>query len=267
LFSKIRAAAIAAIFAIGALGTTTQPAYAAVDANNGLCAGNQWAANLTGQWYYQNTGTQNFDDVQGYLTDRALYPCEGLYYQGWSFAAAANVQGASGTCVSSNGNCVWQLGMYQDGGNAGDQNYFVYTDYSGSGVPIKITTVRPSFGNRYKFRIFKNSTGQIGYWIGTSTGTQLWAHGTSTWPSDTHTAWWGYETGNSRTLAGLDPNDSAADLVGLWSIVGSSTLNTQTYITSICSSPSGGPTCAERATRSVTGGSNEIFNVYGLTTG
>ena len=262
MFNKLRAALIAAALAITSIGVTAQPVAAA---NNGLCAANQWPANQTGQWYYSHTVAigGSLDEIDGYLTDRVLYPCEGLASQGWSFAAAANVQGDSGG--------IWQLGILQEGGNAGDQNYFVYTNLNGSGAYVKITSPRPTFGNRYRFRVYKTTAvpaGYVGYQIYTSGGSLLWSLQSFTvvWPQSRF-AWWGYETGNSRSLAGIAPNTPVADLVGLYSLTGVSTLVTKTNISSTCFSPSGGPSCATRATRVVTGGSNEIFNVFGQTTG
>lgn len=258
MFNRIGAGIAALLLAI----TLAAPTPVAA-ANNGFCVANQWPANQTGQWYFDKNvapGGQ-FDEVIGWLTDRPLWPCEGLGIgQGWSFAAAANIQGETG---------LFQLGFIQVAGQAGDQNYFVYTPFDGSGQAVPISSPRPTFGNRYKFQITKfPNTGQVYYRIYTSGGTLLWSPLGGTFPtSNSAKAWWGYETGNSRSLAGIDPNSAAADLVGQYSWVGSSTIWTRTNYGTACSSPSGGPICSVRAFMTTSGSSNEIFNVRGQTTG
>jgi hypothetical protein len=253
LFNHLRFVVLALALMVGAISFTPTPASAQAE---GLCIYNNWPSNLTGQWYYQQTTSVYFDHVYGYLTDRKLYPCEGLSYQGWSFAAAANVQG---------GGKIFQLGLLQEAGNAGDQNYFVYTEFSGSGQYVKLTSVRPVLGNRYQFHIWKNSNGKVAYSIATTSGSIIWqSASTTSYPTNLNLAWWGYETANSKSQAGINPGASAADLVGLWSTSSSSTLNTETNITPLCTTPVGN--CHFWADMLVSGGNNEIFNVRGYLT-
>lgn len=221
------------------------------------CFFNNWPNDKTGQWYYKQTTSGSFDHVYGYVTDRSLWPCEGTSGMGWSFAAAANLQG----------NGIYQLGILQEAGNGGDQNYFVYTEFNGSGVYVKLTSPRPVKGTRYQFHIWKTSGNHIGYSIATQTGSILWqSESTRTWPAGLNFAWWGYETANSKSQAGINPGAAAADLVGQWSLVGSSTLNTETNITPHCVIPVNDPPCTFYADMLVSGGSNQIFNVRGYLT-
>lgn len=233
----------------------------------GLCVQNEWDPNLTGQYYFDKTvSLSTFDEIHAWVTARKLYPCEGLSYQGWSFAAVANLQapGASGC-----NRCIWQLGYLTEGGNAGDQPYFVYTSPSGDGVYHLITSVRPTLGSRYHFKIYEYSTGKLRYMILDSSGTNIWSYITSqAWLTQMTFAWWGWESSNSKSMGGLQDGAAAADLVGQYSLVGYPSVVTVTGLTAIdhCNVPPGSQSCSYRQFLQVSGTNDEIFNVFGLST-
>jgi len=86
------------------------------------------------------------------------------------------------------------------------------------------------------------------------------------WPSGANFAWWGWEVGNSKSAAGIADGTGSgrADLVGLYSLASSSSLITESGFTALCHTPSGGPTCQDRALMYITSG--YIFNVQGTNT-
>jgi hypothetical protein len=223
-------------------------------ASAGFCNQNQWPPDQTGQWVFTHGTTGTYDDVEGWVTDRQLLPCISLDPStGYAFAAAVNVQ---------NNTSIYQLGVYQD---ATGSRHFAWVNGSASVVNI-IGSPRPSIGTRYHFRLY-NLRGTRQFTIYTSDGSFVWSSGNAgSWPAGLDFAWWGYEVGNSRSEAGIVDGQGSgrADMVGQYSLSGSSTLVTQPVVPG-CTSPVGGPTCQNRALMFVTGGGT-IFNVQGTNT-
>jgi hypothetical protein len=248
----MRHAALAIALITAGLST---PAVAAASGVQGFCPGSTWSPTSTGQYYhsFNATGSSYFTEVDGWLTVRDLWPCEGLSNSGYSFAAAANVQRPNGQ--------IYQVGYMVEGGNGGDTPYFAYA--AGSPDAVIITSPRPVKGNRYRFIVYKGTgaTHPVILVIKDSTGNNtVWSKTTTiAWGSDLHTAWWGWEIGNMNSAGGLSPDSARADLVGLWSTNDLPALTQRNFISPIAFEPDGDPN--DGTHMHVSGSSNEILNV------
>ena len=257
MFARLRRSVSLAL--VATVTTSLGLAAPVVATHQGLCVGNQWPGGNTGQWYFERNNQANtFDAIYGWLTDRALFPCEGLGFgQGWSFAAAANIQSDD-----RGHNWIFQLGIIQVAGQGGDQNYFVRTASDGSGSAIIINNPRPSFGNRYQFRIYKAGDAQIHYQIRNAADNIIYSFDTGTsWDNDLQHAWWGYETANSESMPGIHKIDPVADLVGQYSYINNAAITTRTNIAPISACPTGCGDDWPNTQMNVSGGTNQIFNV------
>jgi hypothetical protein len=259
MFNKLRRAVVALALVAGIFSITPPVPTYADSGVQGLCSFSTWPADRTGQYYFkrQVTGSYYIDVVHGWITARALWPCEGLSDRGWSFAAAANLQ----DIVNTNcGRCIWQLGYLTEAGNAGDQPYFVYTSDNGNGDYHLITSPRPVVGTRYHFEIVRNGSGIMVYRIKDVNNNILWSRTTSkAWTTGMKFAWWGWEIANMYSAAGLCGGCAHADLVGLYSDSSTSATLPNNFITTYCSEPDGD--CNDGTHRHVSGTNNEILNV------
>ena len=167
--------------------------------------------------------------------------------------------------VNIQGNGIY-IGILQEAGTR-ERNWFVYTEFNGSGNYVKLSA-RPVSGTRYQFRIWKTSGNHIGYRIALADGTSVWSStSTRTWPSGLNYAWWGYESANSKSQGGIEDGAPAADVTGLYSLAGSSTLIAKNNVgtTLRCVVPPGSAACNERVGMF---GQNQgsILRVWGIST-
>jgi hypothetical protein len=228
LINKIRTMAIAALIAITSLGLAASPVAASVEA---LCALDQWNPGLTGQYYFDYNAAASLDDVYGYVTDRPIYPCIGTSSQGFVFSAAVSIQSPTGS--------IWQLGILQEAGSS--QHYFVYTAFRRSGAYTKITSVYPTAGTRYQFRIWWDKTiNQMRFRVASASGgTTYWSALGYSWDASIVYAWWGWESGNSKSQGGLTTGSSAADQTGSISTTSLANVYPVTQIVTHCTVPPG----------------------------
>jgi hypothetical protein len=243
------------VLAVTATSFSATPALAHTE---GSCSNDVWPTNpqQTGQWIFQRflSGTLVFDDVYGWVTNRRLYACSDIFSGiGFSAVPAVNVQ-------DDVAQTVFQIGLVNNQGQ-GSTMKFTYADTTP--VAHDLSTPQPQLGHRYEFRLVKNGNGKVRF-IVYENGAQLWIHdSTTSWTSNMKHGWWGYETGRSTSMPGIDAADNAADLVGQVSITGDGVPPYDvTGITKQSFCPNGPcSTYWPNTVMTSSGQSNQIFNV------
>lgn len=191
------------IGAEGALAGTGNPGGACSTAETG-----NWIMSVYRHAPY--VAANYFDAIFGDATVQPLDVC------------ATNAPNATGTYILpanveklGGGNHTYQLGYGKGYSSQGPK--FVYVLATNGNPPImnEISGVAPVYGHRYRFNIYKRSSGYVSFDIyDFNTSSFVWTYyPTVSWASDNTLAWWGYELldknsrmGSCETCGDIDMN-------------------------------------------------------------
>lgn len=172
--------------------------------SEGACSNDAWGGtSATAQFRFDRyqSGSDYYDELDGWVTYRALYPCTGSG-TGFSFNAAVNAE-------DNVAGKIWQIGIWRlPGGTA----HFVYA--AGTANAVQISSPTPTLGQRYNFRIWRSVANNVRLAIYNSSGTRIWVLTSTAWSTNMKHGWWGWETENSEDMPGFQNADPNADLVG-----------------------------------------------------